>query len=97
MYKCAEAGWLSNFYTRLKVDSFGEKYQLSCIGLVEVIANFGHVLAPLLTELSIAHDINPIVSTNILRLTLGTIPVLFLATPTPTSTPTLKQAGKDTL
>lgn len=71
-------GWICNFYTRLKVDSFPEKYQLTVIGIIEVIANFGAILGPALVQMSNEHHLNPIFSINILRLTIGTIPLFFL-------------------
>jgi hypothetical protein len=69
-------GWIGNLYVRLEVDSFPEKYQLTAISAVEFLANFGNVLGPIFIQLSVDHSINPIFSVNLLRLTLGTLPLL---------------------
>lgn len=48
------------------------------MGIVESIANFGHILGPFFVQLSNDRHLNPIFSINILRLTIGTIPIFFL-------------------
>jgi hypothetical protein len=60
------------------VDSFPEKYQLTAMGAVEFFGNIGNVVGPILIQMSVDNRINPIFSVNLLRLTLGTIPLLFL-------------------
>jgi hypothetical protein len=45
-------GWIGNFYTRLKVDSFPEKYQITIMGIIEFMNNFGSVLGPTVVQKS---------------------------------------------
>ena len=73
-----DLGWNGNFYVRLKVDLFPEKYQATLIGIVEFITNFGKTLCPALTQLSIDNKINPIFAINILHITIGTFPIFLL-------------------
>ncbi len=68
-----------NFYTRLKVDVFPEKYQMACISIIEAISNIGTVFGPILVQQSVNHHVNPIFAINLLRITIGTLPLLFLS------------------
>jgi hypothetical protein len=43
---------------------------------VEFLCNFGNVLGPIFIQMSVDHSINPLFSVNLLRLTLGTLPLL---------------------
>lgn len=47
--------------------------------MIEFIAGFGKTLGPKFVQISSNHSINPIFSVNILRLTLGTLPVFLLS------------------
>ena len=60
------------------MDSFPEKYQLTVIGIIEAIANIGHIFGPFFVQVSNDNHLNPIFSLNLLRLTIGTIPLFFL-------------------
>jgi hypothetical protein len=44
---------------------------------VEFVANFGNIFGPMFIQMSVDKSINPIFSVNLLRLTLGTLPLLF--------------------
>ena len=48
------------------------------MGIIEIIANFGAILGPIFVQLSNDNHFNPIFSINLLRLTIGTIPLFFL-------------------
>ena len=50
---------------------------MTIIGLIESICTIGLVAAPTAVQSSIDHGINPIVSINIIRIIIGTLP-LFL-------------------
>jgi hypothetical protein len=78
VYLSPHSGWNGNFYVRLKVDLFPEKYQATLIGVVEFFTNFGKTLCPLLTQLSIQHALNPIFAINLLHITIGTLPIFLL-------------------
>lgn len=71
-------GYACNFFTRLKVDSFPEKYQATIIGIIEFVINFGAILGPIVVQMSVDHNILPIVSINVIRLIIGTLPVFAL-------------------
>jgi len=71
-------GWIGNFYTRLKVDSFPEKYQITIMGIIEFMNNFGSVLGPTVVQKSNDSGINPVFAVNLIRLTLGTLPLFLL-------------------
>jgi hypothetical protein len=60
------------------VDSFPEKYQLTAMGTVEFLANIGNVIGPIFVRMSFDYGVNPIFSVTLFRLTLGTLPILFL-------------------
>jgi hypothetical protein len=47
------------------------------MGAVEFLGSIGNVIGPSFTQMSVDHNINPIFSVNLLRLTLGTLPLLF--------------------
>jgi hypothetical protein len=78
MYRYTYLGWIGNSYTRLKVDSFPEKYQITIMGLIEFMSNFGSVLAPIIIQKSNDYGVNPIFAVNLLRLTIGTLPLFLL-------------------
>jgi hypothetical protein len=73
-----EVGWSCNFYTRLKVDSFPEKYQMTIMGAIEVIMSLGSLAAPTLIQLAVDCKVSPIVFIGVLRLLLGTLPLFLL-------------------
>ena len=79
MYSLSYPGWISNYFVRLKVDLFPEKYQATMVGYIEFLANFGRVFTPMLTQISLKHNLNAIFSINLVHITVGTIPIFFLA------------------
>jgi hypothetical protein len=78
MYISLDIGWIGGFYVRLKVDVFPEKYQATLVGITDFIANFGKTLGPSLIQLSSDYKLNAIFSVNIIRITIGTLPIFFL-------------------
>ena len=63
---------------RLKVDLFPEKYQGTMVGYIELLANFGRIFTPLLTQISLSHHLNAIFSINLVHIVFGTIPIFFI-------------------
>lgn len=49
---------------------------MTIVGLIEAISTLGILLAPIVVQASIDHSINPIISVNILRILIGTLPLL---------------------
>lgn len=78
MYLSFYSGWISNYFVRLKVDLFPEKYQATMVGYIEFLANFGKIFTPMLTQISLSHNLNAIFSINLVHITLGTIPIFFI-------------------
>lgn len=52
---------------------------MTIVGLIEAISTIGILVAPMVVQSSIDHNINPIISVNILRILIGTLP-LFIHT-----------------
>lgn len=48
------------------------------MGVIEILANFGHILGPVFVQLSNDEHLNPIFAINLFRFTIGTIPLFFL-------------------
>lgn len=63
----------------MKVDLFPEKYQATMVGYIEFLANFGKIFTPLLAQISVNHNLNAIFTINLVHITIGTIPIFFLA------------------
>lgn len=49
------------------------------VGYIEFLANFGKIFTPLLAQISVSHNVNAIFSINLIHITIGTIPIFFLA------------------
>jgi hypothetical protein len=62
----------------LKVDLFPEKYQAAIIGFIELWTNLGKTFAPYVTDFSNQKGLSAIFSVNLMHITIGTLPVLFL-------------------
>jgi hypothetical protein len=71
-------GWNTNFFTRLQVDTFPEKYQTTLFGAAEFINCTGVIAGPLLVEYSIDHHINPILLVGVLKVFLGLLPMFLI-------------------
>lgn len=52
---------------------------MTIVGLIEGISTIGILIAPIVVQASIDRNINPIISVNILRILIGTLP-LFIHT-----------------
>jgi hypothetical protein len=72
------SGWIYSFFARMKVDSFPEKLQTSLMGIIELLSNIGKIIGPTLVQVSTDHNINPITSSNFIRILIGTIPIFFI-------------------
>ena len=62
----------------MKVDIFPEKYQGFLVSVIECITNSGRVISPEIIQVSTVHHMNPIFATNLLRVTVGTLPILLI-------------------
>lgn len=70
--------WSSNFYIRLKVDSFPEKYQMTIMASIELLVNVGTMISPKMVQMALDNKMNPIVFMDVLRIIFGTLPVFLL-------------------
>ena len=70
--------WSSNFYIRLKVDSFPEKYQMTIMATIELLVNVGTMISPKAVQMALDNKMNPIVFMDVLRIVFGTLPVFLL-------------------
>ena len=62
----------------MKVDLFPEKYQAAIIGFIELGSNLGKMFGPYVTDFSNHRGLNAIFTVNLMHITVGTLPVLFL-------------------
>lgn len=60
------------------MDLFPEKYQAGIIGFIELLADFGKMLGPYVTDFSNQKGLSPIFTVSLMHITIGTIPVMFL-------------------
>lgn len=77
-YYSSYLAWINNFYIRLKVDVFPEKYQGLLISVVEFVTNLGRVITPQIVHISTAHNVSPIFVTDLIRV-VGTLSILMIS------------------